>query len=197
MCGFPSSSTNMAAMSQNLKPSLLDGLSHMCLTLRGSCHPAESLTALVMNSSLSTSISFCWHDSCFCVSADSCRTTAFLFFFCEHGPASPSELWAPDNAFPSKTTRAVSDTLSPSTCHCLPLIASSFLSSCLKLYHFWAEACFVLTARHSLAAMNRMTRARHDRGVCLTPLTLLSLGKHSLACVPSQRPIGQPFRNMW
>ena len=51
-----------------------------------SCHPADLLTALGMklNSSLSwsmsTSMSFSWHDSNSCVSADSFRTSAFLFF---------------------------------------------------------------------------------------------------------------------
>ena len=54
-------------------------MSHMNLILRSSCHPAESLTALGTKlrsstpSSLSTSISFCQHDSYSCVSADSFR----------------------------------------------------------------------------------------------------------------------------
>ena len=68
--GSPSSSTIIDAMSWNLKPSFLHCQSHMN---RGSYHQAESLTALgtkrnsSLSSSLSTSMSFCWHDSHSCV----------------------------------------------------------------------------------------------------------------------------------
>ena len=65
----------------------------------GSCHPAESLTApetkptSSLRSSLSTAVSFSWHDSYSHVPTDSFRSGAFLFF-CEP-PALLMELRSP------------------------------------------------------------------------------------------------------
>ena len=106
VCGLPPSSTKMNPISKNLKLSL----SHMCLTLRGSCHPAESLTALgtdpISSKLSSSSTSMSWQDTYSCLSADSYRITAFRFFW--DASAFLKYIWSPNE--PSRLTPTVDST---------------------------------------------------------------------------------------